>query len=222
MSADKFIKLDSYHEYPPDQMKDRATRFRAQMQRRRSVRSFSSRQVPREIIEDCLLAACSAPSGANMQPWHFVVVTDHAVKRKIRGAAETEEYKFYHAEAPNDWLDALAPIGTDHQKPFLEDSPCLIVIFAQTSGLSSKGRNIKHYYVRESVGIAAGILIAAIHNAGLATLPYTPPRPTFLNEILARPANERPFLVLPVGYPAENAKVPDIPRKTPNQTTTFI
>ncbi len=162
MGQAKLVSLESYREYPPEEMAERAAAFRADMQRRRSVRSFSSRPVAREVIEDCLLAAGSAPSGANMQPWSFVVVSDSQVKRRIREAAEKEEYKFYKERAPEEWLGAISDLGTDYQKPFLETAPYLIVIFAQRYGVSPDGRKVKHYYVRDSVGIATGILIAAI------------------------------------------------------------
>jgi len=222
MAAEKFIRLESYSEYPVGEMKERAAAFRADMQRRRSVRQFSSRQVPRGVIEDCILTAASAPSGANIQPWRFVVLEDTPVKQQIRQAAEKEEYEFYHSDKTKQWRDALSDLGTDHQKPFLTDAPYLIIVFAESYGISPDGAKRKHYYVRESVGIAVGILIAAIHNAGLATLPYTPPQPGFLNDCLKRPKNERPFLILPVGYHAKNAKVPDIPKKTLDEITSFI
>lgn len=222
MTHAKFVPLTSYREYPPEQMKERAAAFRAEMQRRRSVREFSSRPVAREVIEECLLAAGSAPSGANMQPWSFVVVADPATKRRIREAAEKTEHEFYHGKAPNEWLDALSPLGTDEQKQFLEVAPYLIVIFAQTYGVLAGGRKRRHYYVRNSVGIATGILITAIHNAGLACLTYTPSRMDFLGRILGRPENEQPFLVLVVGYPAEGATVPDIGKKPLAETTTFV
>ncbi len=222
MAKVKYVRLACYHEYQPEQMKQRAASFRRDMQRRRSVRTFSSRPIAREVIEDCLLTAGSAPSGANMQPWFFVVVSDPAVKLQIREAAEKEEYKFYHEQAPAEWLDAVSGLGTDYQKPFLEAAPYLIVIFAQRYGVSTDGRKAKHYYVRDSVGIATGMLIAAIHNAGLAALPYTPSRMGFLNRILGRPENEWPSLVLVVGYPAEGAMVPEIGKKTLDETTTFI
>ena len=222
MAKDKFVPLDSYCEYPPEEMADRAAAFRADMLRRRSVRSFSSRPVVREVIEDCLLAAGSAPSGANMQPWSFAVVGDAEVKRRIREAAEKEEYRFYKEQAPEEWLGAISDLGTDWQKPFLETAPYLIVIFAQRYGLSTDGRKIKHYYVRDSVGIATGILIAAIHNAGLVSLPYTPSRMGFLNRILERPENERASMVLVVGYPEEGATVPELRKKTLDETTTFV
>jgi nitroreductase len=222
MTAVKSVPLASYREYPQDQMRQRAASFRVDMQRRRSVRSFSSRPVPREVIEECLLTAGSAPSGANMQPWSFVVVSDPAVKQQIREAAEKEEYKFYHGHAGEKMRDAVSPLGTDYQKPCLETAPYLIVIFAQKYGMSPDGRKVKHYYVQESVGIATGILIAAIHNAGLVSLPYTPSRTGFLNRILGRPEYEQPFLVLVVGYPTEGTMVPKIGKKTLEETTTFV
>ncbi len=203
-------------------MKERAASFRAEMQHRRSVRHFSSDSVPRQVIEECLLAAGSAPSGANMQPWSFVVVSDADVKSRIRLAAEKEEYEFYHGRAGQQWLDALADLETDHEKPFLEEAPYLIVIFAQKYGLSPDGAEVKHYYVKESVGIATGLLIAAIHNAGLVALPYTPSRMGFLTQILERPENERPFLVLVVGYPTQGATVPDTAKKRIEQIATFV
>lgn len=222
MTTVRLVPLDDYREYPQDQMHQRASAFRAQVQRRRSVRQFASRPVPREIIAQCLQAAASAPSGAHMQPWHFVAVSDPATKKQIRAAAEKEEYEFYQGRAGAEWLGALSVLGTDHQKPFLEVAPYLIAIFAQSYGLAPDGRQVKHYYVRESVGIAAGILLTAIHNAGLAALPYTPSRPGFLNRILGRPENERPFLVLVVGYPAEGVLVPDLSRKPFDQVATFV
>jgi nitroreductase len=222
MTAGKFVPLDSYLEYPQEQMKQRAASFRADIQRRRSVRSFSSRPIPREVIEDCLLTAGSAPSGANMQPWYFVVVGEPEVKQRIREAAEKEEYKFYNGDAGEQWLDALSHLGTDYQKPFLETAPYLIVIFSRSYSLSPDGQKVKHYYVRGSVGIATGLLIAAVHNAGLVTLPYTPARMGFLNNILERPENERPFLVLVVGYPAERSMVPEITKKSLDEISTFV
>ena len=222
MRTFKLVPLTSYREYQQDEMKQRATSFCVDMQRRRSVRSFSNRPVPRKVIEECLLTAGSAPSGANMQPWYFVVVSKTAVKLRIREAAEKEEYKFYHEQAGEEWLDALSVLGTDNEKPFLETAPYLIAIFAQNYGVLPDGRKVKHYYVRESVGIATGMLITAIHNAGLAALPYTPSRTGFLNRILGRPKNERPFLVLVVGYPAEQAMVPEIGKKSLEEITTFV
>ncbi len=222
MAEAELVPLESYHEYPPEEMAERAASFRAEMQRRRSVRSFSKRPVAREVIEDCLLAAGSAPSGANMQPWSFVAVGDPQVKRQMRQAAEKEEYKFYEEQAPEEWLAALSDLGTDWHKPFLETAPWLVVIFAQTYGISPDGRKVKHYYVRDSVGIATGLLIAAVHNAGLVSLPYTPSRMGFLNRMLDRPENERASLVLVVGYPEEGTTVPELSKKTLDETTTFM
>ena len=218
----KFVSLNSYRRYPPEEMKQRAEAFRAEMQQRRSVRHFSSEPVARDVIEDCLLAAASAPSGANMQPCSFVAISDPDVKRQIRQAAEKEEYEFYHGRAGQQWLDALSDLETNHHKPFLEEAPYLIAIFARKYGLSEDGETVKHYYVKESVGIATGILIAAIHKAGLVALPYTPARMGFLTRILKRPENERPFIVLVVGYPAADAMVPDIVKKRLEEVATFI
>ena len=222
MAKARLVPLDSYREYPPEQMAERAAAFRIRMQRRRSVRTFSGRVVDREVIEECLLAAGSAPSGANMQPWSFVVVSDPAMKHRIREAAEKEEYRFYKEQAPEEWLGAISDLGTDYQKPFLETAPYLIVIFAERYGVSPNGSKVKHYYVRDSVGIATGILITAIHNAGLVSLPYTPSRMGFLNGILGRPENERASLVLVVGYPETGTMVPELSKKTLDETRTFV
>ena len=200
--------LTHYQERPLDEMRRRVAEFHAEIRRRRTVRDFSPRPVPRDIVEQALLAAGTAPSGANMQPWHFVVVSDPAVKRSIRSGAEEEEHAFYHGRAPQEWLDALAPLGTDEHKPFLEAAPYVIVVFALKYGVLPDGRKVKNYYVQESVGIAVGLLITALHHAGLATLTHTPSPMGFLNEILGRPANERPYLVLVLGYPADGARVP--------------
>ena len=190
----------------------RAARLRDELATRRSVREFSDRPVPMEVIDACLQAAASAPSGANRQPWHFVVVTDPETRRRIRLEAEAEERAFYQDRAPDDWLEALAPLGTDEHKPFLEEAPCLIVIFAQLYGVEAGGKR-KHYYVHESVGIATGMLISALHQTGLASLTHTPSPMRFLNAILDRPPRERPFLILVVGHPAPDATVPAITRK---------
>ena len=222
MTKPKFVTLTNYREHPVEEMKQCATVFYMDMQRRRTVRHFSDRPVPREIIEDCLRAASTAPSGANLQPWHFLVVSDPAVKRDIRAASEGVEHEFYHTYAPEEWLEAITPLGTNMHKPFLETAPHLIVIFAQSYGMLPNKRKIKHYYVPESVGIATGILITAIHQAGLVSLTYTPSRMGFLNDILDRPANERPFLILVVGYPAVDAVVPDLRRKSLQEIATFI
>ncbi len=223
MNEPPFIPLPGYREYPVDEMMRRAHEFHAELKRRRTVRDFSSRPVPRAIIDDCLRTATTAPSGANLQPWHFVVVGDPETKRRIRVSAEEEERHFYRHRAPREWLDALAPLGTDEHKPFLERAPWLIATFAQKHGRLADGRRVKHYYPTESVGLATGMLIAAVHVAGLATLTHTPSPMKFLNEILGRPKTaERPFLLLVVGYPDENATVPDIGRKPLAEVVTYV
>jgi len=186
------------------------------------VREFSDRPVPREVIENCLLAAGTAPNGANMQPWHFVAVSDPEIKKQIRIAAEEEELEFYQHKAPQEWLEALAPLGTDEHKPFLETAPYLLAIFAQRHGVLPDGRKVKHYYAVESVGIATGMLITAVHNAGLVSLTHTPSPMNFLNKLLDRPGHERPFLLLVVGYPADDAQVPAITKRPLNEIATFI
>jgi len=187
--------------------------FRAQMSTRRTVRDFSSQPFPVELIEHAIATAASAPSGANQQPWRFVVVSEPDLKRQIRIAAEAEERENYENRFPQEWLDALAPFATDWQKPFLEICPYIIVVFRIDYGLEGE-RKIKHYYVQESVGIATGFLLAALHLAGLATLTHTPSPMGFLGQILGRPANERPFLLIPVGYPAQDAQVPVLAKKS--------
>ena len=216
------VPLAGYEEHPVDEMRRRAAEFYAEVDRRRTVREFSDRPVPREIIENALRAASTAPSGANLQPWHFVVVSGAETKKQIREAAEVEEREFYEHRASSEWLEALAPLGTDSNKPFLETAPYLIAIFLQKFGTLPDGRKVKHYYPTESTGIATGILITALHHAGLATLTHTPSPMKFLNEILGRPKNERPFLLLVTGYPADNAKVPDIQRKPLEAYTSFV
>ncbi len=220
--TEKFIPLSYYQEYPVEEMKQRAADFYADIRQRRSVRDYSDRPVPREIIENCLLAAGTAPNGANLQPWHFVVVSNPEIKRKIRLAAEEEEAAFYSGRAPDEWLEALAPLGTDANKPFLETAPYLIVIFAQNYGLTPEGEKIKHYYVSESVGIATGLLVTAVHKAGLVSLTHTPSPMNFLSKILERPSNERAYLILVVGYPAEGTEVPDITKKSLAELATFV
>jgi iodotyrosine deiodinase len=211
----------AYREYSVEEMTRRAAEFYADMRRRRTVREFSARPVPREVIEDCLRAAGTAPSGANMQPWHFVAVSDPAVKRRVRTEAEKEEHEFYHHKATPEWLAALAPLGTDERKPYLETAPYLIAIFVQTYGVRPDGGQLKHYYAHESVGIATGFLIAALHHAGLACLTHTPSPMGFLNAILGCPVNERPFLLLVVGYPAEGATVPRLAKKPLEEYASF-
>jgi len=208
---------------PEAEMLRRAQDFHAQMQRRRTVRDFDPRPVPRAVIAACIAAAGTAPSGANQQPWHFVAVSDPDLKRRIRLAAEAEEREFYERRAPEEWLDALRPIGTDWHKPFLETAPWLIAIFVQKWGRAADGSKVKHYYPAESVGIATGVLITALHSAGLATLTHTPSPMGFLNEILGRPADaERPFLLLVVGHPAADARVPAIERKESAAIMTWV
>jgi len=214
--------LSTYQELPLSEMLQRAKSFRQMMQRRRTVRQFSDRPVDRKIIEDCLLAAGTAPNGANLQPWHFVVVSDPQMKSRVRIGAEEEEREFYSRRASQEWLKALEPFGTDAEKPYLEIAPYLIIIFAQKTSLDPEGSLVKNYYIQESVGIATGMLITALHNAGLATLTHTPSPMGFLNEILGRPENEKPFLVLVAGYPSEDAVVPIITKKPLDEIATFL
>jgi iodotyrosine deiodinase len=216
------VPHSAYRQYSPEEMLRRAAEFHADLQRRRTVRQFSRKSVDRRVIEECLLAAGTAPNGANLQPWHFVVVSDLSLKRQIREGAEKEEYEFYHRRAPQEWLDALEPFGTDEVKPYLEIAPYLIAIFAQSYALLPDGRRVKNYYVSESVGIATGMLITALHHAGLVSLTHTPSPMGFLNQILNRPENERPYLLLVVGYPADDAVVPDITKKQLNDIATFL
>jgi iodotyrosine deiodinase len=221
MEERRFIPLDSWTEMPPDEMRRRAAEFYELMNRRRSVRQFSDRPIPDGVIEDCLRTAGTAPSGAHKQPWHFVAVRNPVVKRKIRLAAEEEERAFYGGRAPDDWLEALEPLGTNERKPFLETAPCLIAVFARSFGRGPDGEREKHYYVQESVGIATGFLIAALHGAGLATLTHTPSPMGFLGELLGRPKEERPFLLLVTGFPAADARVPDLSRSPLAEISTF-
>ncbi len=222
METPRFVAHSGHRAYSPSEMAQRAADFYADLRRRRSVRDFSARAVPRGIIEQALLAAGTAPNGANLQPWHFVAVSDAALKRRIREAAEVEEREFYAHRAPREWLDALAPLGTDADKAFIETAPWLIAVFAQSHGTLPDGRTVKHYYVRESVGIAVGFLIAALHHAGLASLTHTPSPMGFLNEILGRPRNERPFLLLVVGHPAEGCLVPAITKRPLAEIASFM
>jgi nitroreductase len=207
---------------PEKEMETRAEAFYHEMDRRRSVREFSDRAVPRHLIELAIRTAGTAPSGAHKQPWTFVAVRAAEVKRRIREAAEEEERAFYDERATPEWLDALAPIGTDWRKPFLETAPWLVVLFAQTAGRDEDGEPVKHYYVQESCGIAAGFFIAALHRMGLATLTHTPSPMGFLNDILQRPKHERPFILFPVGYPAEDATVPDLERKALGEVAVWV
>lgn len=219
MTEKGFIPL-AFERKDPESVAEAARAFRAVIETRRSVREFSREELPEGVIEECLRAAGSAPSGANLQPWSFVVVRDPALKRRIREAAEAEERENYEWRMGEEWLKDLEPLGTDDHKPFLEDAPALIVIFRQAYGLEDEVKR-KHYYVMESVGIAAGFLLAALHQAGLATLTHTPSPMGFLEEILERPRNERAYLLIPVGYPSEDCEVPDITRKSPEDFITW-
>ncbi|WP_234567790.1 nitroreductase family protein [Rhodohalobacter sp. 614A] len=222
MPKPEFIPLPGYRQFPPEEMKRRAADFYEEIKKRRTVRDFSDQPVPVEVIQDAIKAAGTAPNGANLQPWHFVVVSDPAVKRKIRIEAEKAEKEFYNEKAPEEWLNALEPLGTDENKPYLETAPCLIVIFSKNYEETETGEKIQHYYVKESVGIATGILITALHHSGLATLTHTPNPMKFLNKVLDRPSNERAYLILVTGHPAENAKVPDITKKPLEEIATFV
>lgn len=222
MARARLVPLDGYKELPVEEMRSAARAFLATMQRRRTVRDFSDRPVPRDVIESCLLAAGTAPNGANRQPWRFVVVGDPELKKKIREEAEVEERAFYSGKAPKEWLDALEHLGTDEHKPFLEEAPWLIVIFAERYEVTPEGKKLKNYYVSESVGIATGMLITALHHAGLVTLTHTPSPMKFLNDLLGRPENEKPFLILVAGYPKDDATVPDITKKPIEDIAVFV
>ncbi len=212
--TDNFIPLLNYQKLLPEDMLKLAESFYELMKTRRSVRHFSDEDVSMDIIDQCIMTAGSAPSGANQQPWHFVAIKEKSVKQKIRIAAEEEEREFYAGRADDVWLETLEPLGTNAQKPFLEDAPVLIAIFEQKYSFDASGEKVKHYYSKESTGIATGILITALHNAGLATLTHTPSPMNFLTTILKRPDGERPFLLLIVGHPAKDATVPDIKKKS--------
>tara|TARA_Y100001958_G_C21204767_1_gene531002 strand:- start:535 stop:1191 length:657 start_codon:yes stop_codon:yes gene_type:complete len=206
-------KKINFSKISTDEMNLRSKSLLHQIQQRRSVRDFSSQNVPIEVIKNCIKTAASAPSGANKQPWHFSLVQDKQIKKEIRVAAESEEKQFYEHRASKEWLEDLNQFGTDWKKPFLETAPFLIIVFSQVFEKNADGENRKNYYVNESVGIAAGFLLAALHNAGLATLTHTPSPMNFLAKILKRPDNERAYLLIPVGYPSKNAKVPIISKK---------
>ncbi|GBD91814.1 dihydropteridine reductase [bacterium BMS3Abin04] len=222
MKEKNFIPLKDFPNFDEDEMLERSKFFKEYLRKRRSIREFSSKKIPIDVIKNCLLAAGTAPSGANMQPWHFVVITNSLIKRKIRIEAEKEEREFYENRAPDEWLEALTPFGTDSSKPFLENAPVLIAVFEKKYHLDLKGNKVKHYYIKESVGISVGMLITSLHYSGLATLTHTPSPMNFLNGILGRPRNEKPFLILVVGYPAENVKVPDIKKKELEVISTFV
>lgn len=211
-----------FEELPADEMRRRGAEFVAHLERRRSVRHFSARPVPRELIELAIRAASTAPSGAHRQPWTFVVVGDSALKSEIRVAAEREEHESYvGGRMPPEWLEALAPLGTDWRKPFLEIAPWIVVVFEQLHGWTPDGGKRKHYYVKESVGIACGMFITALHTMGLVTLTHTPSPMRFLTQLLGRPENEKPFILFPIGYPAADAEVPDLGRKTLDQVAVW-
>ena len=221
MSAEfPFIPL-RFESLPPEEMAARGRAFLDEMNRRRTTRHFSTRPVVRELIELALRTAGTAPSGAHQQPWTFVAVSDPGIKRQIREAAEAEEREFYRGRAPEEWREALAPLGTDEHKPHLTDAPWLLVVFRQAYGVRADGSRRTFYYTSESVGIAVGFLIAAIHHMGLVTLTHTPNPMGFLAQLLGRPENERAFLIMPVGYPADDARVPDLHRKTLEEIAEF-
>lgn len=217
-----FVPLTDYREYPLEEMRERLAEFYTDVSRRRTVREFSDKPVPRDVIELALRAAGTAPSGANLQPWHFVVVSGAQTRKRIREAAEAEEREFYEHRASPEWLKALEPLGTDSDKPFLETAPYLIAVFLQKYSNLEDGGKVKHYYPAESTGLATGLLITALHRAGLACLTHTPSPMKFLNEILDRPLSERPFLLLVTGYPAPDAMVPDIRRKALDDYVSFV
>lgn len=221
MTKYPFVPLPGYKEYAPEEMLMKAREFYEHMKRRRTVRQFSDRPVAREVIENCLLAAGTAPNGANMQPWKFVVVSDPEIKKLIRVEAEKVEHEFYNSRAPEYWLEALAPLGTDENKSYLEDAPYLIVIFTDRYTVKPDGSKIKNFYLSESVGIATGVLITALHTAGLATLTHTPTPMAFLRQILERPKEEVPYMVLVAGYPTDDATVPDISKKSLDEIAIF-
>jgi iodotyrosine deiodinase len=220
MTEQKFERL-KFSEKPQEEMIAASRKFYLDMKGRRSVRDFSDRSVPLTVIKNAISAAGTSPSGANQQPWHFVVVSDPKTKRAIREAAEVEERTFYHGRAPDEWLSALEPLGTDENKPFLEIAPYLIVIFLKKTTIDENGIAHKNYYPTESVGIATGILITALHMSGLATLTHTPSPMKFLNKILGRPDSERPFLILVTGYPDREAEVPTISKNSLDKIASF-
>jgi nitroreductase len=205
----------------PEEMLRASQTFYREIRKRRTVREFSSRPVAREIIENCLLASGTAPSGANMQPWFFVAVSEKELKKEMRAAAEEEEKAFYQHRASEEWLKALEPLGTNEDKQFLEAAPWLIVVFLRKFSFDEKGRKYKNYYTSESVGIACGFLLAALHNAGLATLTHTPSPMKFLNEILERPADERAYMIIVAGHPDDDAVVPVIGKKSLDEIAAF-
>ncbi|MBC8479478.1 MAG: nitroreductase family protein [FCB group bacterium] len=218
---EKFIPLADFRVYDESETVSRSAEFYNFVKSRRTVRHFSAKTVPETVIQNCIQAAGTAPSGANLQPWFFVAVRDQTVKQEIREAAEEEEREFYSGRAPEKWLKTIGHLGTDDKKPFLEEAPWLIAVFAEKYRINQKGEHEKSYYVTESVGLATGVLITALHHAGLVSLTHTPSPMGFLNEILDRPTNEKPFLLLVTGYPAEDAMLPNIKRKKLNEILTI-
>lgn len=217
-----FIPLPVSKRLSIEDLQRKALVLKRNYQHRRSCRHFADTPIPKSVIESIIEIAASAPSGANKQPWHFVAVSKSSLKQKIREAAEQEEKLFYQERAPKEWLEDLAPLGTNWEKEFLSTAPWLIIVFKEIYGKDESGEKNKHYYVNESVGIAAGFLISAIHELGLVTLTHTPSPMNFLSKILERPENEKPFLLLPVGYPAEDATVPNIQKKGLSENCTFL
>ena len=224
MGVEKRVPLEGFVEYAPEDMSSRVAAFTENLRRRRTVRDYSDRPVDRAIVEQAILAAGSAPSGANHQPWHFVVLSDAGRRRALREAAEAEERAFYAGKASEEWLEALAPLGTDADKPFLETAPGLIAVFAPKRGGERVGQDKKNYYINESVGIACGFLLAALHEAGLVTLTHTPNPMRFLNEVCERPVSEKPYMLIVGGYPAEGATVPEhaLVKKSLDEITTWL
>src|SRR3954469_22245027 len=222
MMKPRLVAAPKIEDSSDDEILRRARDFYETMRRRRTTRDFSDRRVPREVIEYCLRAAGTAPSGANLQPWHFVAVSDPAIKHEIRVAAESEEKEFYQHRAPKAWLEALAPLGTDSNKPFLETAPWLIAVFAQPFRILADGTRSPTYYAIESVCIATGMLVTAVHSCGLVALTHTPSPMGFLNKILGRPSHEKAFVLLVVGHPADDAQVPDIRRKALDEISSFL
>ncbi len=222
MQPTKFVPFPPAQALTDKQRLKRTREFAKTMSRRRTIRNFAPTPVPRDVIEQCLRAAGTAPSGANQQPWRFVAVSNPDLKHRIREAAEAEEREFYAHRAPPEWLQALQPLGTDADKPFLDIAPWLIGVFYERTGIDADGRKHKRYYPNESVGIATGLLIAALHQAGLATLTHTPSPMGFLNELMGRPRNEMAFLLLVVGHPAPNCRIPDIRRLPLETIATFV
>jgi len=222
MTKPVFHPLENFPDLTGKEALRRAKAFYKHIKKRRTIRSFSRKKIPKELMDQCLLAAGTAPNGANKQPWHFVAVSNPAIKKKIRLAAEKEEREFYQTRASKKWLEDLEHLGTDDKKPFLEDASHLIVVFSQMYGLDSEGKKFKNYYVTESVGIASGFLITALHQSGLATLTHTPSPMQFLNKLLKRPLNEKAMMIVVAGYPAKNTQVPFLTKKPLDEIATFL